>query len=161
MITDTAYLLLRNKNLPYIILDSSKSILDSGGTGIFTFNNSSISDSFFIVIKHRNSIETWSKTAQSFTNYSLTYDFTNAVSKAYGDNMINVDNSPVRYAIYSGNVNQDNSIDLEDVLMIYNDALNFNTGYVNTDTNGDYLTDLSDLIITYNNSNLFIGVINP
>lgn len=38
---------------------------------------------------------------------------------------------------------------------------NFVTGYVNTDLNGDDVTDLTDLVITYNNSIRFVSLKKP
>ncbi len=63
--------------------------------------------------------------------------------------------------IYSGDVDQEGSINLSDVIDVYNNSLDFLTGYLNTDVNGDNVTDLTDLLITYNNSLLFIEVRKP
>lgn len=37
----------------------------------------------------------------------------------------------------------------------------FITGYVNTDMNGNNLTDLSDIVITSNNASAFVGKVTP
>ena len=58
-------------------------------------------------------------------------------------------------------MNQDGFIDLTDVILVYNDASAFVTGYESTDVNGDSITDLTDVLITYNNSIKFISVIRP
>ena len=161
MVNDTAGIYLRNNSVPYNIIDSSKGMLSSSGTGSFIFSNAVNSTNYFLVIKHRNSIETWSKTAQQFTASALNYSFTTANSQAYGDNMKQADSSPLRFAIYSGDVNQDGFINLADVVGIYNDAGNFVTGYKVTDVKGDSITDLSDVIISNNNSVGFVTVIRP
>ncbi|MBK8553682.1 MAG: hypothetical protein IPL53_22575 [Ignavibacteria bacterium] len=75
--------------------------------------------------------------------------------------MIQIDASPVRYGIYSGDINQDLFIDLTDIDAVYNDAGNFVTGYVVTDVNGDDLVDLTDITLTYNNSLKFVISISP
>ena len=75
--------------------------------------------------------------------------------------MINVDASPVKYAVYSGDVNNDGTIDLNDVLSVYNGASVFSTGYVVNDVNGDNIVDLNDILITYNNSAAFVAVARP
>ena len=75
--------------------------------------------------------------------------------------MKQVDDSPIRFAIYSGDVNLDGIIDLNDVLLIYNDANNFVTGYIETDVTGNNITDLTDVIIAYNNSAGFVVSIYP
>ena len=161
MVNDTAGIYLRNNSVPYNIIDSSKGMLSSSGTGSFIFSHAVNSTNYFLVIKHRNSIETWSKTAQQFTASSLNYNFTTANSQAYGDNMKQADSSPLRFAIYSGDVNQDGFINLTDVVGIYNDAGNFVTGYKVTDVNGDSITDLSDVIISNNNSVGFVTLVRP
>ena len=71
------------------------------------------------------------------------------------------DASPVIYALYSGDVVQDGNIDLTDVIKVYNDAVAYSSGYTSSDLNGDYLTDLSDVVIVSNNSDNFVNLIRP
>lgn len=66
-----------------------------------------------------------------------------------------------KYCIFSGDVNNDGSINLDDENLISDDYSNFVTGYVNTDVNGDFIVNLTDLSIAYNNSNNFVSVIHP
>jgi len=114
------------------------------------------------VIKHRNSLETWSKMPQIFNSSdSYWYDFSINPDAAYGNNTIQVNTSPVRYPVYSGDVNQNGTLDLADVLLVYNDASEFASGYRNTDVTGNDITDLSDLVLTYNNANSFVSVKKP
>ena len=75
--------------------------------------------------------------------------------------MKQVDNSPVRYAIFSGDVNQNGIVDLSDLLLCFNDAGAFVSGYTGSDLNGDNLVDLADITIVYNNSAGFIVKITP
>lgn len=67
----------------------------------------------------------------------------------------------MNYAIFSGDVNQDDAIDLTDIANIFNDASIFQGGYIATDVNGDYFVDLSDVTIAFNNSAAFVSVIRP
>ncbi|MEO8209570.1 MAG: hypothetical protein ABI840_03330, partial [bacterium] len=161
MISDTATVYLRSIVAPYNKIDSSKGILT--GTGIGTFNFSSAVDgiNYYIVVKHRNSIETWSNTGNAFSSGSLTYNFSTAANKAYGNNMIQADASPVRFAVYSGDVNQDGSVDLTDGSLIDNDAYNFVSGYISSDINGDNSVDLSDAAIADNNAINFVSIMRP
>ncbi|MEO8211138.1 MAG: hypothetical protein ABI840_11320, partial [bacterium] len=135
MVSDTVKVYLRNTTIPYALVDSSKSVLSSSGIGTFNFSNISNGTSYYIIIKHRNSIETWSSAGNIFTSGTLTYDFTTAANKAYGNNQIQIDNSPVRFGIYSGDVNQDGVVDVTDASLIDNDLYNFASGYVATDLN--------------------------
>ncbi len=170
---DTMRVYARNSFAPYSIIDSSKALLDTLGNAAFVFNNLSDGVPVYLQLKHRNSLETWSKKPASGTfallfaiqfsvfNSFLKYDFTNTASAAFGSNMLKVDNSPNEFAIYSGDVNQDDFINLDDVIAIYNDAGIFASGYKVTDVNGDNLSDLSDVIIALNNSSNFVAAIKP
>ncbi|MBK8553633.1 MAG: hypothetical protein IPL53_22300 [Ignavibacteria bacterium] len=161
MVQDTVRVYLRNGNSPYAIVDSAKAYMSSSGTGAFSFSNISNGVPYYIQLKHRNSIETWSDSAKSFTGNSLAYDFTNSDLKAYGSNMIGVDTSPLKFGIYGGDIDQEGNVDLADVLLVYNDAAGFVTGYVKTDVNGDNVTDLTDILLTYNNAADFVIVKKP
>lgn len=160
---DTVKAYLHSNVSPFNVTDSSVSLLDSVSfTCTFKFLNT-LTGTYYIVIKHRNSIETWSRSGGEsiVSGTSSNYDFTDMISKAFGNNMKLADSAPVRFAIFSGDVNQDGFIDLTDVILVYNEASLFLSGYRNTDTNGDNLTDLTDMLLAYNNSNNFVSMINP
>ena len=89
------------------------------------------------------------------------YNFSDSLSKAYGSNMKQVDFSPVRFAAYSGDVDQDGSVDASDVSRIDNDANNSVTGYVSTDLTGDKFVDAIDVSIVDNNSSNTVSAITP
>jgi hypothetical protein len=157
---DTVIAYLRNSSSPYAVVDVSKAVVDSLTlTGNFNFANAP-SGTYYIVVKHRNSIETWSKTGgQPFTAGStLNYDFTTAASQSYGSNLKLVGS---KYCIYSGDVNQDGAVDLNDISMIDNDVYNLVMGYVLTDLTGDNFVDASDMSIADNNGFNFVGVMRP
>lgn len=160
---DTVTALLRNSNSPFTVVDSAKAVIDSlTFTGSFKFSKA-YSGNYYIALKHRNSIQTWSKAGgEDYNPMNLgSYDFTDLQSKAYGSNMIQVDNSPVRYALYSGDVNQDLTVDGSDLSIIENDAENFLTGYIVSDLNGDNNVDGTDALIAENNALNFIGAMLP
>ena len=113
---------------------------------------------YYIVVKHRNSLETWSSAGNSFTYGSLSYDFTNSDSQAFGNNLIQKGS---KFCIYSGEINQDGIIDLSDIVSVYNDASNFQTGYIFSDLTGDMFVDLSDLTTVVNSSAYFAHLIRP
>lgn len=160
--SDTVTVNLRSSSYPYSIVDQAKAVISKVNfTGKFYFNNAP-SGSYYLDIRHRNSIETWSTSPMNFTrNVNTNYDLTTSANKAYGNNMILIDNSPVRYSIYSGDTNQDGIVDATDALLIDNDANNYLTGYLNTDVNGDYSVDATDALLVDNNSNNFVSKITP
>lgn len=163
MVRDTMYCNLRIYSSPYAVVASAKAFLQSDGSCSFSFTNTSLTSSYYIHLTHRNSIETWSSNLVSFTNFNsqLSYDFTTDITKTYGNNLIQVDNSPVNYAVYNGDVNQDGIIDLGDVSLIENDAADFLTGYLTTDLTGDDFVDLADQTIADNNAADFVSKITP
>jgi hypothetical protein len=111
------------------------------------------SGSYFITIKHRNSIETTSAAPVSFNSGHITYDFSPDATKAFGDNLCNIDGV---FVIYGGDTNQDGIVDVSDMLLIEADGNEFLAGYNPTDANGDGLVDLSDMLLIEKNNNLFI-----
>ncbi len=161
-IKDTVKAYLYSNVSPFIIKDSAVSVIDSlTFSGSFQFTDPS--GVYYIVIRQRNTIETWSKNGgEIFTAGStMSYDFTDSITTAFGSNLKRVDSSTVRFGIYSGDVNQDGAIDLSDLILIYNDARIFVTGYVKTDITGDNFTDLTDLIMAKNNSTDFVEILRP
>jgi len=159
---DTVSVYLRKASSPYGVIDSAKAPIDSvSKSGLFEFSKVSAGN-YFIVVKHFNSLETWSKTGGEILTVCdpvYDYDFSDSAAKAYGNNLHKTGS---KYCIYSGDINNNSSIDLNDVLFIYNDAENFVSGYKPlSDLTGDNLVDLSDITIAYNNSNKFVSVISP
>jgi len=173
MIPDTMRVYARNNVSPYTVFDSAKALLNNSGKADFVFNNVPDGTPVYMQLKHRNSIETWSKKPSSSTfailfsihfspfTSQLEYDFTPTLSAAFGNNMIRVDLSPTEHAIYGGDVNQDGVVDGTDGAMVDNDALNFITGYVVSDANGDGITDGSDAALVVNNAFNFVSKITP
>jgi len=161
MVKDTARVYLKSTNSPYNNLDSGLAVLDTAGRGNFPFLNISNGVPFHIVFKHRNSIETWSSAGYIFSSDTLYYDFTLAASQAYGANQIKVDSTPVKFAVYNGDADKNGLVNLSDILNVYNAATVFVTGYVITDMTGDNITDLTDIILSYNNSSKFVAKITP
>lgn len=155
---DTVTIFLRSASSPYNIVDSARNVIDSASfSGNFLFANAP-DGIYYIQINHRNCIETWSKAGgEVYTAGSaFNYDFTTSSSKAFLNNLKQVDASPVRYALYSGEVNRDGNIDGVDVLIIENDASSFVTGYAASDLNGDNTVDGSDVIIASENASNFV-----
>jgi hypothetical protein len=113
---------------------------------------------YYIVVKHRNSIPTWSATGQSFSGGILSYNFTTAETQTYGSNMKNVGG---KWCIYNGDVNADEFIDGSDVSDCFNDASIGASGYVKTDLTGDDFVDGTDVSIAFNNSSAGVGAFYP
>jgi len=146
----------------FAIFDYANAVLSPKGKGFFTFHNAQQLTSYFIVVKHRNAIQVWSDSTISLSaNSTYSYSFVDTVSHAYGNNLVKVDSSPIRFALYSGDVNQDGTVDITDGSLIDNDAFNFTSGYIPTDVNGDLIVDVADAVFADNNAMNFISVITP
>jgi hypothetical protein len=78
-----------------------------------------------------------------------TYDFTDASTKAYGNNLKLMG---TRYAMYAGDANQDGIIDQTDADLLSITASLFVGGYIPHDLNGDAVVDALDLILIDNNA---------
>ncbi|MBK8983698.1 MAG: FG-GAP repeat protein [Ignavibacteria bacterium] len=160
-VSDTITVELRNSISPYTTADVSKAVVSSTGNAVLNFGGAA-DGNYFISVKHRNSIETWSANSNSFSRTSpANYDLSSSSSQAFGNNLIQIDSSPLRFGNYSGDVNQDGVIDLSDGSLIDNDAFNFASGYLPTDVNGDDVTDLADAAVSDNNAFNFVGIVRP
>ena len=160
---DTVKAFLRETFSPFNIVDSSASLIDSVTfKGNFIFNNATAGN-YYIVLKHRNCIETWSAGGGILYNPEtlMSYDFTDSDSKAFGNNLVKVNNSPEKFAMFSGDVNYDNSIELSDIINVFNDASDFEAGNKVTDLDGDGTVGLADLLIAFNNASIFVNRITP
>jgi len=156
---DTVTVLLRAPLSPYNIVDSTKILLNNNGYALVNFLNINPGIYYYLVIKHRNSIETWSKSVMQFvTSNPITYDFTTSSTKAYGNNLKFKSSD---YCIFGGDVDQDGSVNLTDVIEIFNASLQFAFGYKVADVTGNNFINLDDVILAYNNSNAFVTKKRP
>ena len=155
-IRDSATFYLRNITAPYTIVDSAKTVIDSvTSSGTVTFANA-VTGTYYLVVKGRNILETWSKSGgQSYTRgAAFSYNFTTGAAQAYGSNLIL---KGTKYCIYSGDVIQNTAVDLDDIIQIFNAANIFTTGFNVNDLSGDRQVDLSDILISFNNSSNFVS----
>ena len=87
--------------------------------------NAPLPASFYIVVKHRNSIETWSALPVNNTNGLIQYDFTQQITSAFGQNLKQVGSS---FGLFSGDINQDGIVDALDYILLDNQAANNSEG---------------------------------
>ena len=161
--SDTVRAYLRSASSPYSVVDSAIAVADNSTFNCeFKFNNS-YAGNYYLVLKQRNCLETWSSSGG--INYNpmgiMSYDFTDSDTKAFGNNLAEVNNIPAKYAMYSGDINDDGAVELSDLIYVSNDASQFISGYVISDLTGNNLITLDDMLLVYNNASAFRATINP
>ena len=156
-LTDTITVELHNPMYPYALKETVKAMLNSDGSVHCSFTNSI--GSYYIVIKHRNTIETWSASPVALGSGILTYDFSTAANKAYGSKQKLMETGV--WSFYSADINQDDNVDLLDMPVMEIDINSFGYGYKKTDINGDGNIDLLDLPILELNIASFIFSSHP
>lgn len=155
---DTVTIELRNSLAPYSLVDQAKVFLNNNGQGTPKFYNAENGVPYYLVVKHRNAIETWSAFTQTFSAGTLSYDFTTGSDKAFGNNLKQIG---TKWCIYGGDVNQDGFVDGTDLNLVFSDNVNGVTGYVSTDLNGDLFTESADLNLVFSNNVLGVEGIRP
>lgn len=143
--------------LNYNVAASSNVLLQTNGMANTTFGVTP--GSYYVVVKHRNTIETWSANPLTLNGSPLTFDFTNASSNAYGNNMTNVGNNA--WALFTGDINNDGNVDMIDMAAYEVDVNNLAYGYYTSDANGDGNVDLLDAPILETNMSNFIFTVHP
>ena len=118
----------------------------------------SLNASYYVTARHRNSIETTTPTSKSFAGSVINHDFTTGVAQAFGENLKLIGGTSV---IFTGDVNQDGSVDTGDMIPVDNDSFNYASGYLSSDVNGDGSIDTADMIFIDNNSAAYVGTMHP
>lgn len=153
---DTIRVELHSPVFPFQQLASTTALLSTNGMA--TCNLPVGEGSYYIVLKHRNTVETWSSTPGALQQNAI-YDFTISAGQAYNSNQVEVE--PGIWALYSGDINQDENIDLLDLGILETDISQFLFGYFPTDINGDGNIDLLDSPIVEANINAFVYSAHP
>ncbi|NVN96881.1 hypothetical protein HXX01_01400, partial [Candidatus Nomurabacteria bacterium] len=157
-ISDKVTIEIREPVQPYtIVFSSANEFIHTDGTITLSIYPSIIGN-YYVVVKHRNSIETWSSVPVNFSGGTIMYDFTDDISKAFGNNLKLING---KYCIYGGDVNQDGLIDYDDIIPVDNESYTGTEGYLPEDINGDGQINPDDLLIIYDNSRNFISSIHP
>ncbi|HOS48099.1 MAG TPA: hypothetical protein PLG57_05655 [Bacteroidia bacterium] len=73
-VCDSVTVELHSTTSPFALLYTTKNVLATNGTGSFLFPSATLGNSYYVVIHHRNSIETWSKLPITFSSSSVSLD---------------------------------------------------------------------------------------
>ena len=143
----------------YATISYSNNNVDLTTNGIASFTIPSIhNSSYYLTIKHRNSVTVTSKLPVSFAGSTINYSF-DAPNKAYGNNLKQMGDG--QYVVFGGDPNQDGVVNGLDITTIGNQCTLFGVGYIAEDNNGDGILDAMDLIMTDNNASLFVSAKLP
>lgn len=166
MIPDTITVKLHNSTSPWSLVDQAKVLVDASGRAITNFFSVSDGTNYYLAVKHRNSVETWSANPVAFSSGKLSYDFTTASTKAYSDG-VNT-NLPMvqigsKWCFWSGEVTNNYFIEFDDLLTVYNFYLLAleDPGYYTEDITGNGFVEFDDVVLVYNNYNIGVWSQNP
>ncbi|HNS12936.1 MAG TPA: hypothetical protein PKM97_10025, partial [Bacteroidia bacterium] len=164
-ICDTITLYLANVTAPYNITDTLISLLHTDGTCTFSSSSTATGVPRYLILRHRNSLETWSA-IPVMINPTTNYNFTTNGTSAFGSNMVEVESGT--YALWSGDIGgpgtpgiQDGVIDNHDMSILETMLGNLNNGYVYSDLTGDQMTEASDQSLLENNLILILSIQRP
>jgi len=145
---------LYNSELPHALAGGPYSVdINTNGTASVNIP-CTLNTSYFVVVRHRNSIGICTSSPVSFSGSVIDYDFSTGSGQAYGDNQKLISG---KYVLFAGDVNQDGMIDNLDRNAIWNQASAFGKGYIPEDLNGDGNIDAYDIIMCDNNAAIFIS----
>ncbi len=164
---DTLSVYLANADEPWdIVLEAHAKYINT--EGYIPGFNVPLSGNYYIVVKHRQSVETWSANPVSFSGPggSVNYDFSAGAGQAFGNNMKHMTENSGGYALYSGDITgmtgtQDGYVDIFDNNDVFNLAQIAGFGYVAQDLNGDGFVDIFDMALVFNNMQTATGMITP
>lgn len=148
---DTIFIKLASSVSPYSILYSTTTFISTTGNIVASFPSVILSGSFYLVIDHRNSLETWSTLPISINQNPMTYDFTNTSNKAFGNNQKS--NGDGTFSILSGDVNKDGQINFADYQLLESELNSFVNLYNVYDLTGDNCVESADFSLIENNIN--------
>jgi hypothetical protein len=154
---DSIDVIIHSASNPALVVDSVRTVLQTNGTA--TCILSALSGNYYIAVRHRNAVQTWSGDSVSFATPTVSYNFSTAQTQAYGSNQIQV--APNVWALYTGDIVVDENVDLVDLGELETGINNFDFGFKATDLNGDGNVDLVDSPILEANISNFIFSNHP
>jgi hypothetical protein len=141
--------------------DCFDGVLKTNGSLQLAVPGGYVGSSFYLKITGRNILETWTAAPVQITSPFTSMDLSADAATVYGGNQAQVSTGPDRWALWSGDVNQDDLIESTDYTQLENDVQQFLFGYVPSDLTGDGLVEASDYALVENNLILFLFAITP
>ena len=155
--TDTIWVELRSIQNPAVPVARRRAMLMIDGNATTAFPVPA--GNYWIVVTHRNSLQTWSTAPVSLP--AGLFDFSATASNAYASNQIDLFNEGI-WSFFTGDLNQDEFIDIFDFPYYDEDNSNFvSFKYVKTDMNGDGFVDIFDFPVYDINNFSFVFSMHP
>ncbi len=164
---DTIIVELRNPSDLATVVESKIAVLQVDGTANVTYPGAISGGDYYIVVRNRTSVETWSALPVTFSELT-NYNFSDSASRAFGNNQKESVLSPGIWVMYSGDIDdgsstplQDGFVDAFDFLLMDVDIQGGVSGYYVTDINGDGFVDAFDFLVLDPNIQLGISRLTP
>lgn len=145
---DTITVELHSASSPFGLLFTDKKTIDVNGNGSFVFPTAR-AYSYYVVVKHRNSLDIWSASPVMMNSSTIIYNFSDALSKAYGSNQKQLASGV--FGMFSGDTDKNGSISTADLTDVELKTTLFTTGYAAADLTGDSQADSADYSLVENN----------
>ncbi|HMS64328.1 MAG TPA: choice-of-anchor J domain-containing protein [Ignavibacteria bacterium] len=156
---DTVTVSIAAADNPGEVIESAKIYLLPDGSGTAKYTLADNVNRYYLIIEHRNSIKTWSRlNGEMFTSNSMNFDFSLNQSMAYGNNQKLINSEAF---IFSGDTDQDGTVDAADLSNVDNFSEITFIGYNSTDINGDGITDGGDISLVENSVMFNINSVSP
>lgn len=157
-VVDTLSILLANGTAPFSTVYAVHGVnLNTNGSMSMTIPGD-YSGGYYLIIIHRQGVETWSAMPVSFSGSDISYDFTTSASQAFGSNQKSLG---MAWGIFTGDVSQNGYVELNDVNAVFNSVRSSGYGYILYDINGNGFAEVDDLNKTFSNQRLSAGRMVP
>jgi len=105
-----------SKTVRAFFLHKDGTIVDLDGVSVPQLNIAAPTSNLYAVVMHRNHVSVMSNNALAFSSGTYNYNFSSAVSQAYGgvSGFKQIDDAPVRFGMVAGNVDADIEIGAND-----------------------------------------------
>ncbi len=172
-VVDTISVILANPTDPWEYVYQAHGVnLNKDGSVSLTVP-SSLSGTYYVVIKHRQTVETWSNMPLDFSSSPVSHNFTTSGQQAFGMNMQYLGSGV--FGLYGGEITsmtggQDGYIDIFDNNDVFNFSQTAAFGYILEDLTGfspaggtgpDGFVDIFDMALVFNNMQMAIGMNTP